>query len=464
MWKKILKITGVVLLSTLAAACIVYLVIAFYYRQTFLYGTYINGVSVKGLDVVKANSQLVQDFSGYLLTLEELDGKTETIDGESVGFSVDFTKDLTSLLSSQNALLWGYYFFYPVSYKLEPEYTYQEDKVKAVLENLDCFQLEAANLKATLEIQKKYLGYVLIDDTTDVLDTDKAESIIKKALSEGETVVSIEECFVPYLPTKEMQEIYELWKKIDKVQQTSVVLEDGDLERTLNTGIIVDWIVTGEDDLPVLDESGQIQLNTDQVDKFVEELSALFDTDKKDRLWHKKNGGAVWLKYAATGYQIDKETEKERLINAVLEGKNEIRKPIYLKEGKGRGKDEIGDTYIEIDMGEQQLYYFVDGGIRLTTDIVTGNTSRGNGTPSKICAIYAKQKNRVLRGANYAAFVNYWMPVSGNIGIHDATWRNKFGGEIYKTDGSHGCINLPKEKAAALYDMAEIGTPVIMYY
>ena len=27
--------------------------------------------------------------------------------------------------------------------------------------------------------------------------------------------------------------------------------------------------------------------------------------------------------------------------------------------------------------------------------------------------------------------------------MHDATWRGKFGGQIYKTSGSHGCINLP---------------------
>ncbi len=463
MGKKILKITGITLLSIITAACVVYLVIAFYYRQTFLYGTYFNGVSVKGMSVAEADACLTQDYTGYTLTLEERSGKTETIDGESVGFSADFTKELTNQINNQNALFWGYYFFYPVSLKLVPEYTYQEEKLKTALEGLGCFQLEAANLTATLEIQKKYLGYVLIDETTDVVDTERVEELIKKALGDGEASVSVEECFVPYLPTKEMQEVYELWKKIDKVQQTNVVLEDDDLERTLNAGIIVDWIVTGEDGLPALDEAGQIQLSTEKVEKFVEELSALFDTDKKDRLWQKKDGGSVWLKYAAAGYQIDKEAETERLIKAALAGKSETREPIYAKEGKGRGKDEIGDTYIEINMGAQKLYYFVDGNLRLTTDIVTGNTSRGNGTPAKICAIYAKQKNRVLRGANYAAFVHYWMPVSGNIGIHDATWRSEFGKEIYKTDGSHGCINLPKEKAAALYEMAEVGTPVILY-
>ncbi len=463
MWKKILKITGIVLLSAFAAACIVYLVIAFYYRQTFLYGTYINGISVKGLDVAGADALLAKEYAGYTLTLKERDGKTEMIDGEQIGFSVSLTKELTNLLNHQNALLWGYYFFDPLSLELVPEYTYQEEKLEEALESLACFQLEAANLTAKLEIQKKYLGYLLIDETTDIVETQEVKALVRQALSEGSTSVSIEECFVPYLPTKEMQEVYGLWKKIDKVQRTNVVLEDDGLERTLNAGIIVDWIVADGDGMPVLDEAGQIQFKPEMVEKFVEELSVLFDTDKKDRLWKKKDGGSVWLKYAAPGYQIDQEAEIEQLTKAALTGKSEKREPIYTKEGKGRGKEEIGDTYIEIDMNAQKLYYFVDGKLRLTTDIVTGNTSRRNGTPAKICAIYAKQKNRVLRGANYASFVNYWMPVSGNIGIHDATWRDEFGGEIYKTAGSHGCINLPKEKAEALYEMAEVGTPVILY-
>jgi len=36
--------------------------------------------------------------------------------------------------------------------------------------------------------------------------------------------------------------------------------------------------------------------------------------------------------------------------------------------------------------------------------------------------------------------------------------------EIYKKDGSHGCINLPLEAAEKLYGMIEVGVPVVMYY
>ena len=146
------------------------------------------------------------------------------------------------------------------------------------------------------------------------------------------------------------------------------------------------------------------------------------------------------------------------------EKRKEIREPVYIQEAWQKGLNDIGDTYIEIDMGRQQLYYYVDGELVLDTPIVTGNVKRGRNTPAMVCYIYAKQKNRVLRGPGYASPVKFWMPVKGGIGIHDARWRDEFGGDIYLTDGSHGCINLPLEKAEHLYGLAEIGTPVVMFY
>ena len=56
------------------------------------------------------------------------------------------------------------------------------------------------------------------------------------------------------------------------------------------------------------------------------------------------------------------------------------------------------------------------------------------------------------------------MPFNGGIGMHDATWRGSFGGSIYQYSGSHGCINMPKAKAASLYEMIEKDCTVVCYY
>ena len=56
-----------------------------------------------------------------------------------------------------------------------------------------------------------------------------------------------------------------------------------------------------------------------------------------------------------------------------------------------------------------------------------------------------------------------WMPFNGGIGFHDASWREKFGGTIYQYAGSHGCINLPVEKAKLLYEKVYKGMPVLCH-
>ena len=115
-------------------------------------------------------------------------------------------------------------------------------------------------------------------------------------------------------------------------------------------------------------------------------------------------------------------------------------------------------------MGNQKLYAYLKGELLVETDIVTGNVKRKMSTPEGVVHIYNKQRNRTLRGPGYASFVKYWMPVRGGIGLHDAGWRKEFGGEIYKTEGSHGCINMPTKTAAALYDRIEKGCLVACYY
>ena len=131
---------------------------------------------------------------------------------------------------------------------------------------------------------------------------------------------------------------------------------------------------------------------------------------------------------------------------------------------------DYGASYVEIDMGEQNVYVYVDGVCVLSSPCVTGRMTKGRITPEGMYSIQYKQRSRYLTGRNpdgsisYRSYVNYWMPFNGGIGLHDATWRGKFGGSIYVYSGSHGCINLPLDIAKQLYDIAYAGMPVICYY
>ena len=119
---------------------------------------------------------------------------------------------------------------------------------------------------------------------------------------------------------------------------------------------------------------------------------------------------------------------------------------------------------MEIDYTNQHLWYYEEGELIADTDIVSGNLSRNNGSPDGVFKIVYKQRNATLVGEGYSSPVDYFMPFAYNVGIHDASWRNRFGEQIYLSSGSHGCINVPRDVAETIYESIRIDTPVIAYY
>ena len=124
---------------------------------------------------------------------------------------------------------------------------------------------------------------------------------------------------------------------------------------------------------------------------------------------------------------------------------------------------EVGDTYVEVSLDDQHMWYIVDGDVYIDSDCVTGNYGSAD-TPKGYFEVNAKASPCTLKGDDYVSYVTYWMPfIGGGWGLHDATWRSSFGGSIYKGGGSHGCVNLPYDVAEKMYEVIEVGTPVIVY-
>ena len=116
-----------------------------------------------------------------------------------------------------------------------------------------------------------------------------------------------------------------------------------------------------------------------------------------------------------------------------------------------------------MDLDNQHVYVVQNDKVVLDSDCVSGKAVVGHSTPDGIFYIFAMAKDAVLKGDGYASPVKNWMPFYRGVGFHDATWRSRFGGKIYITSGSHGCVNLPLSFATKLYDLVEVGTPVLVY-
>lgn len=445
---------------------VVYVAFVVHFTHIFMCGTYINGVYCTGFTAEECNKLLMADYQQDYLELQDLSNVRYRISYEDIGGSVDFTEELAALIDKQNTFSWIVQLFHPKAYTLEPKIVYNEEMLSSVLSECGAFDAQN-NKELDVFILESEKGYILQDNRKDYLNPDKVLLAVKDAIKNQESMVDLvaSECYEDLKYTEEMQDTIELWEKIDAYQNSCKVTYDmGDVLIPVDASVVCHFIKLNDDNTFMLDDDGELVFDKDGVTEFINELASEYDTYGTKRHFTTTSGDVKEITGGTYGSTLDQKTEIKYLTNAFLEGTEEVHIPAYTRSSSIRGKDDIGDTYIEVDMTNQIMYYYKNGTLKLETEVVTGNLSQNHDTPEGINYVYAKQKNRILRGPGYASFVNYWMPVKGGIGIHDATWRDEFGGEIYKTSGSHGCINTPLDKMEELYDMVTVGTPVVMYY
>jgi lipoprotein-anchoring transpeptidase ErfK/SrfK len=243
----------------------------------------------------------------------------------------------------------------------------------------------------------------------------------------------------------------------NKMLGTKVVYDWNGSEVVLDDELLKDW-VSIEDDEAVLDESA--------VKTFVNEQAAEYDTYGKTYSFTTSLGVTLTLSRKNYGWKTDRGTETEELIELIKDGSTCEREPSYSVTAQKKGTEDIGSSYVEADLTNQHMYVYQNSELVLESDFVSGTLSSTADcvTPQGIFGLLYKTRNAVLRGATYETPVNYWMPFYGNYGMHDAYWRSSFGGDIYVTRGSHGCINLPPASAVKLYDYVSTGFPVVCYY
>lgn len=464
--KRLLKHMAVMFGIAAVSLMAVYIGLAVYYRNAFTYGTWINGVYCTGKSIQEVNEELAKDFSYEGVTVTDKDGNSYVITAEEISYQFDFRKALEIYQKRQNPWMWVDSLLGKHQVELAPVVSYDHDAFEECFAALPFCREEKKEKDRRVEIVRTAQGYALVNERVDVLALEQARGAVLAAVEDSQTEVSLVEagCYHNLELTAQMQETLELWEKLARFQQCGIVYQMGADEVPVDASVVCDWIATDENGRFLFDESGELQLKENAIEDFVEALAAEYDTVGASRQFLSTRGDLVTVEGGLYGNKIDKKAEVDYLTQAFHDKKNEVHRPVYTQEAWEQGKEDIGSTYIEVDMGEQKMYYYVDGILQIDTPIVTGNTSRRMGTPSGVNFVYAKQKNRILRGPNYASHVDFWMPVKGNIGIHDAAWRGKFGGTIYQTNGSHGCINTPRAAMEQLFDMAEVGTPVIMFY
>ena len=211
-------------------------------------------------------------------------------------------------------------------------------------------------------------------------------------------------------------------------------------------------------------------VDEEAVAHYVAGLCKKYDTAGVERTFTSLTGKKITVSGGTYGWTINKDAETAQLIADIQSHKNVSREPEFYQRGWGEYSSSLGKTYVDVDIAKQHLSYFKNGKLAFETDVVTGCPAAGHSTVLGTFYINSKQRNVTLKGREnngekYESFVSYWMAFYGaSYGLHDASWRSTFGGDIYKYNGSHGCVNMPPAKTGTLYNILEIGTPVVVHY
>ena len=451
----VLAISGLLLL---------YLGGAYYYKEHFFPYSRINGVECGRLTAQEAEEALRQWYTqDYSLQIVDEHG-TELLVVIPADCEMTFLADeeITGLLEAQNEYAWikAVWEKLPVENQISVETAYNKEALEKNLGKTELFTHKGeAPQDAYISDYEEEAGCyrIVAEKEGTLLDEEKTLACIEEALGSMQRNLNLREadCYVRPKIDSQNEELVSRLEELNRIVGTRIVYDWNGNEEILDGTIIHTWLTV---------EDGEILLDEEQLAAYVEEKAKAYDTYGKKRKFTTTLGVELTLPGGTYGWRTDREAETEALKELIWSGAVTEREPEYRNRGWVKGSDDIGNSYVEIDLTDQHLYLYQDGEIVLESDIVSGKVSNGNTTPAGIFGLSYKTKDAVLRGETYESHVHYWMPFNGNIGMHDATWRKTFGGDIYLTNGSHGCVNLPLSQAKAIYGYVSEGFPIICYY
>ena len=448
----------------LVVVLVVFFTIANSYRGRFLNHTVINGVNCSGKTVEEANSALNEQVKNYSLTLREREDVSETITGKEISLTYEDQGEVQKLLDDVSPYSWIASLFKETELTTGLNLNYDEAALEESLKNLRAFNpaYEQAPTDACLvqgdgvfTIQKESQGYKL--------DKDNADKAIDRAIQSGATELDLDQsgCYEEPSVYSDDKELQNQLNKVNGYLNAKITYDFEDRTIPVEKEDIMNMIAQQED--------GTYALDDELVLEFVKtKLAYKTDTFGLTHNFTTHSGKTVTLKGGDYGWCINRSETAAELIQYIESAEEKTVEPVYSYSAKSRATNDIGGTYVEISIAAQTLWCYKDGKVIVETPIVTGNPSRGNSTPSGgVWAIDAKKSPATLgtiETMGYSSHVNFWMPFNGNVGLHDADgWRSKYGGEIYKTNGSHGCVNMPYSAAKTIYGTVEIGTAVVVY-
>ena len=473
----------IVLLIAAAALCATAVIVfgskVSFYSEHFYDNTVINGVDVSGLTLDEASAVMQDMVNDYNITITDFEGRSYYAGAGVFGLTYGDDGTLAGILEGQMPFFWPFRSGEESNYNIADSLTLDRAALEGWLASLDCSGEAVMPENAYLAMDEDGYYYIQPEVYGNTVDLEKMADIVENAVKTGNPYISMTDpgTYCYYMPTvfatdpelhaemaaknEEVKAIKEMEAKIADLTNMTIVL-GGPIESfVLDPSNLVNWLE--------YDANGEPSLSTAPVYNWVETFAQANGLLGSNYLFRTHDGYIVNVDQGPyVGWTMDVGATADLITQAMETKTSGTIYPVMLSE---EGISQSEDTYIEISLTDQMMWYYQNGNLLLETPIVSGNVVANLETPSNgVWAVEYKATDYVMLGAlledgsrEYEALANYWIPFNNGIGIHDIGWRETYGGDVYIQDGSHGCINTPLDKVAELYGLVDPGTKVVVY-
>ncbi|UUX33828.1 L,D-transpeptidase family protein [Fundicoccus culcitae] len=457
------KIIKTILGSILIVVVLYFFGVSFYLDK-FVANTEFGSVDISHLTLNDAQAKIEKELSQRQVQIKE-NGKT-VASMQLADYQPAFTLETTlaNHFNNQNPLFWFSHLVQANEYEnvLTNNITINQADL---IENLEMQGITndqrtpSENAQITFDEDE---GFYISDSTIgNQVDYELLTEELITHLDDGDMVLDIESAYLEPEYNEDDEKVVALYDKIKAASDFDYIIEVGGDDLTITQEQIENWIY--------FDSNNQIIFDRELITEFVNDLNESYSTFDKERQFDSTSQGTITIPPGILGWGIEIEPTVDLIIEDLKAGVDTRREPvIYSTSGVPNSANDIGTTYVEIDLTYQMMHLYYEDELILSTNIVSGQT--GTETVPGANAVIEMLRDTDLVGFNPRLEKEYKVPVSYWIrfdyidqGIHDATWQWSFGGDVYTYSGSLGCINTPLEYMGTIYEYVEYGTPVIVY-
>lgn len=487
----------------IACLCVVVLmmialfVTKLYYKNRWYPNTSINGIDVSDMKYEEAKEEFQKYIDNYVLHIAGRDGALLEISSNDIDLQPDVSETLARIYEQEQN---GWFFSNFSSHEYEEPFSvvYDADKLEQLIKSSVLVKGdESFKIK---QPKSAYVAYSKETGCGEIVPEDPGNKIVKEEL--GKVVSEALEHMVDKIDLTDEKQYADVYKK---PKYTS---EDEEVKEQLNSynSYLLNWVTwdMGEGvtetiepkdikDWLSITKKGKVKFDRTAMSQWVEEFCLKYKTEGTTRKFTTHDKRKIEVQGGDYGWRIDYEdTVKQaykaikknndlKAIQAYIENPSDEQKeklttklePKYTntafrKDFENFSNDWDPKNYSEVDLTNQMVYVYKDGKQVYSSICVTGLDSDPERRTRTGCYyIKDKKEEYVLTGADYSTPTKYWVRImwtgTGYHYLGRGDW-GRWSPQIYKTRGSHGCINLQLEDARNIYNLVKMRDAVFIHY